>query len=368
MKKLISLVAVIMIAALVLAACGGAPTTAPAATRQPVESKPAAQPTQPPAQKPAVVDNPTATPEELEVANVTAGLGELNSYKATFTMTFEGRENDQPKTGTMSFTEEFVKDPPAKRTIMSGLGAMFGGDNTPTPDQSSAGIESIEVGGKQYSKMGGICTQGTATSGPQANIMWDPDSIIGGVRGAQRVGSETINGIPSVHYKVNTANANPLGLVNSTGDVWVADPGNYVVKYTLQATATDAVTVLGNVLGEGTIKWDYEVTEVNQPINIQPPENCGGAAEDIPMMSDAQDQAAMGGMNTYSSPSAFKDVTAFYEKEMKASGWTETEGSGMSTEGMSMKNYTKDGRTIQVVIAADSSGGQTTVMITEEKK
>ena len=367
MKKWIPIV-VIMIVALVLSACGGgAPTTAPEATRQPAESKPAAQPTRPSAEQPAAVDSPTATPEAFKLDNVTAGLGELNSYKATFSMTFEGKEDGQPKTGTMAFAEEFVKDPPAKRTVITGMGAMFGGDTgTPTPGQP-AGIESIEVGGKQYSKMGDICTQITAESGPQANTMLDPNSIIGGVRGARRVGNETVNGVPTVHYKLDVSGLETLGYLNGDGDVWVADPGNYVVKYTFQATGTDKFFGSGSNT-DGTIKWDYEVTDINQPINIQPPADCGGAAEDIPMMADAQDQAAMGGMSTYSTPSAFEDVVAFYEKEMKAKGWAETDGSGMSAEGMSMKSYTKDGRTVQLIITADSGGGKTSVMITEEKK
>jgi hypothetical protein len=33
-----------------------------------------------------------------------------------------------------------------------------------------------------------------------------------------------------------------------------------------------------------------------------------------------------------------------------------------------MKNYTKDGRKVQVMITADSGGGKTSVMITEEKQ
>jgi predicted small lipoprotein YifL len=367
MKKFIPALVVIMIATLALAACGGgSPTTAPEATRIPVEEKPAAQPTQPPAQQPAAVDSPTAEPDTLQLSNVTAGLGSLDSYKASFSMTFEGQENGQPKSSTLSFTEEFVKDPPAKRTVITGFGAMLGGGTeTPASDQSS-GIESIEVGGKQYSKMGEICSQVTAESGPQANTMLDPDSIIGGVRGARRVGNETVNGVPAVHYKLDVSGLETLGYLNGDGDVWVAEPGNFVVKYTFQATGSDKFFG-GSSTTEGTIKWVYEVTDVNQPINIQPPANCGGAAEDIPMMADAQDQAAFGAMSTYSTPSKFEDVVAFYEKEMKAKGWSESEG-GMSTEGMSMKTYTKDGRTVQVVITADSSGGKTSVMITEEKK
>jgi hypothetical protein len=371
MKKIIPVVIVIMIAAMVLAACGGgaAPSggaqTAPTEpSSKPAESKPAAQATQPPAEMPPAgkVEEPTSEP--LVLSNVTAGLGELNSYKASFSMTFEGKEDGQPKTSTLAFMEEFVKDPPAKRTVITGFGAMMGGaGNT---DSSEGGIESIEVGGKQYSKMGDICTQITAESGPQANTMLDPNSIIGGVRGAQRVGDETINGVPTAHYKLDVSGLETMGYLNGNGDVWVAEPGNYVVKYTFQATGTDK-WFGGSSNTEGTIKWDYEVSDINQPIDIQAPADCGGAAEDIPMMTDAQDQAAFGDMSTYSTPSSFEDVVAFYEKEMKANGWTEAEG-GMSAEGLSMKSYTKDGRTVQITITADSSGGKTSVMITESKQ
>jgi hypothetical protein len=365
MKKLFPIVGVIMIAALVLAACGGGAAPSGGTQAAPTEAapkppeQPVVRPTEQPAEEPAA-----ATPEALELADVSAGLGGLNSYRASFSMTFEGKEDGQPKSSTMAFTEEFVKDPPAKRTSVTGFGAMLGG--TPTSEPSSGAIESIEVGGKQYSKIGDICSQVTADSGPQANTMMDPNSIIGGVRGAQRVGNETVNGVPTVHYKLDVTGLETLGYLNGDGDVWVAEPGNYVVKYTFQATGKDKF--FGSSGTEGTIKWVYEVRDVNQPINIQPPADCGGAAEDIPMMDDAQDQAAFGGMSTYSTPSKFEDVVAFYEKEMKAKGWTETEDSGMSTEGMSMKSYSKDGRTVQIVITADSGGGKTTVMITEEKQ
>ncbi len=377
MKKLIPIVVVITIALLVLSACGGGAAPAPSGGAQtaPTEAaaQPAVQPTEKliekPAAQPTAAEAAAATPEALDLANVSAGLGDLNSYKASFNMTFEGQDNGQPKTSTFSYTEEFVKDPAAKRTVITSMGALLGGSaGTPTPDQGSGSIESIEVGGKQYSKMGDICTQVTADSGPQANTMMDPNSIIGDVRGAQRVGNETVNGVPTVHYKIDATGLQALGYLNSDGDVWVADPGNYVVKYTFQATATGKESFFGSAMGEGTVKWDYEVTNVNQPITIQAPENCGGAAQDIPMMTDAQEQAAFGGMSTYSTASKFADVAAFYQKEMKAQGWTETEGTGMSTEGMSMKSYTKDGRTVQIVITADTSSGKTTVMITEAKK
>ncbi len=376
MKKLIPIVGVILIATLVLSACGGGAAPAPSggAKLAPTEAtKPTAQPTEQPAaqptEEPATNTTNNATPEGLDLSSISSGLGDLNSYKASFRMSFEGTDsNNKPTSSSLSYIEEFVKSPAAKHTIITGIGAMLGSsDTTPTPDQNAGAIESIEVGGKQYSKMGDICTQVTADSGPTANTMMDPNSIIGGVRGAQRLGNETVNDVPTVHYKIDSTSLAALGYLNSDGDVWVADPGNYVVKYTFQATSTGKEAFFGSAQGQGTIKWDYEVTEINQPIDIQAPANCGGAASDIPMMSDAQDQASFGGMSTYSTPSKLADVIAFYDKEMKAQGWTEGEG-GMSTDAMSMKNYTKDGRNVQIVITADASSGKTTVMITDQKK
>ncbi len=371
MKKLIPVVVVIMISVLVLSACGGGPAPSGGAQAAPTETgqKPASKPTEKPAEKPAqppadrtVVSQPEggATPQAIELANVTAGLNELNSYKAAFNMTFEGTENGQPKTSTMAFTEEFVKDPAAKRTTITGLGG-----NTGAITSTENSMQTIEVGGKQYSQIGTLCTQVTAESGPQANAMFDPSTIIGGVHGGQRVGSETVNGVPTAHYKIDVTGLEALGYVNGNGDVWIADPGNYVVKYTFEATGKDRF--FGSSNTEGTLKWVYELSDVNQPIDIQPPADCGGAASDIPIMADATDQAAIGDTTTYSSPSKFEDVVAFYDKEMKAKGWTEAEGNGMSVQGMSTKSYTKDGRTVQVMITGDSSG-KTTVLITEQKQ
>ncbi len=378
MKKLIPIFVVILIATLVLSACGSGVAPAPSggAKTAPTEipPKPVERPTEKPAvqptEEPAANTTNNATPEGLDISSISSGLGDLDSYKASFTVTFEGTDNNgKPTTGTLSRTEEFVKNPAAKRTVITGIGAILDGNGgTPMPDQRSNSTELIEVGGKRYTSVSGFCSEVTSENSPQANTILDPNSIIGDVRGAQRIGNETVNEVPTIHYQLDVSALQTLGYLNGYGDVWVADPGNYVVKYIFQATATaNTQSMFGSSLGEGSLRLDYEVTGVNQPISIQPPENCG-ATEDIPMMADAQDPVVIGNVNAYSSPSQFEDVVAFYEKEMKAQDWTETEGTGMSTNTMSAKNYTKGGRNVQIVITADASSGKTTVMITEQKK
>ena len=378
MKKLTPIIIVVMTAALVLSACGGGAAPAPSggakpapteAPKQPATSateKPAAaKPTPPPTDTPA--SGTGNTPDAINLSDVTSGLEALNSYETQFTMTFEGKDDaGQPKSSTMSFTEEYVKNPPAKRTTINGFGAMLGGTASVTGTTGSDAnvMQTIEVGGKEYLQMGTMCTQSTSKEGPKANAQFNPSDMMGGLHGAQLIGTETVNGVPTSHYKSDVKGMDALGYLNAQGEFWIAQPGDFVVKYLFEATGKDQF--LGNATTEGTVKWVYEVTNVNQPIDIQPPKDCSGAAEDIPLMADAADQSALGGTTMYTSPSTFKDVVAFYEKEMLAKGWQAKEDGGMSAEGLSMKSYTKDARTVQVMITADT--GKTSVMITEEKK
>ena len=135
MKKLPVLLILIAVTALLAAACGGGPAPAPSGGGQAAPSgtqpttapnKPQS-PNQPAAQataKPA--DNQPSSGSQaadlLELKDVTEGLASLNSYESTFTMSFKGTADGQPKEWTWSVSEAFVKDPPAKRSTMMGLG------------------------------------------------------------------------------------------------------------------------------------------------------------------------------------------------------------------------------------------------------
>ncbi len=372
MKKQQLLLIVVVSAALVLSACGGGGAApAPSGGAQPAPSTNNAKPTQAPQpqanQQAPAPSQPQATSAsgstQLDLQDVTAGLEGLSSYKSTFSMSFEGTENGQPKSSSFESVEEYVKNPPAKRTTVTGLGSLSSG-STPAPEEHNA-MQMIQVNGKDYVVMGTTCVQQTSTNAVEASNTFKPSNIIGDIRGAQYVGDETVNSVPTKHYKTDVSSFAALGYGSAQGDVWVAQTGDFVVKYTFQATGKDKL--LGNANSEGTIKWTYELNSVNQPIDIQPPANCGGAAEDIPMMADAENQSSMGGMSTYNSPSKLADVVAFYDKEMPAKGWTAKEG-GTSAEGFAQKTYTKDNRTVTIMITADQSSGNTTVLITEEQK
>ena len=380
MKKVALFVVLMVVGALVLTACGASPAQ-PSGGGAPAPSGGTAKPTVAPSAKATAVptaksgndtqpNQATEAPAATETSNsavelndVTEGLGTLNSYQTAFTMSFAGKDKDgKPVASDLNFEEAYQKDPPAKSTKYSGLGAsstVTNADNT---------METIEVGGKSYLVMGTTCTSSDSSEAPTAASNFSPSSVMGGVKSSQLVGTDNINGVAAKHYVLDTASLVTLGAYsNAKGEAWIADQGNFVVKYTFEATGQSAL--FGSSTGtEGTIKWDYEVTSINQPVNIAAPKNCGGAAEDIPTMADATDKFATAGMATYKSASALQTVVDFYKKGMPANGWKSNDESAVSTDAMASLTYTKDTRTATVLITFDDGSKTTSVVITEQKQ
>jgi hypothetical protein len=219
------------------------------------------------------------------------------------------------------------------------------------------------VNDKTYSKIGDVCASYDAGEAPTSNTGFTPASVIGDIKTAQLLGTDDINGVSAQHYAVDMAGLTARGAyTNGKSEVWIAQSGNFVVKYSFEATGKDTFFSGGT---EGTIKWTYELKSVNQPIVIEPPKDCGGAPADIPVMDDAANQSAYGALTMYTSATAFDAVVEFYQKEMAAKGWAAQEG-GMSADGVTMLTFTKDKRTASITIIADKDKNVTSVMISVE--
>jgi len=359
--------ALFLLLALALAACtgGGASPTAPPATApaQPetpatAAAAPAAEATQPP---PSEVE-PTPAEETFQAEKVTEGLATLKSYRATFTMAFEGTQEGKPVQWTFEMKMEATKDPVASRLTYMGSG---------TEDASKlSGFEIVQVGDMQYMKFGegaGNCIASSAGEQPsEVGEIFKPDDILGGLSNARRAGpDQTINGVRARHYTFDEkALVGLSGLTRAQGEAWVAVDGNYVVKYTLTAEGRDVL--FGKPNTEGKLTWTYEVTDINQVFEITPPADCQGPADDIPIMTEATEKGTFGSMITYKTASALKDVVAFYQDEMPKYGWQAGSEEPSITEQMAMLAYEKEGRKASIMITVDN--GQVNVLISVEEK
>jgi hypothetical protein len=109
------------------------------------------------------------------------------------------------------------------------------------------------------------------------------DVFLTGLTGSNKfygtlVGEETVNGIPSRHYKLDAAAMNALakkngvsGTINS-GDVWLAKDGNWVTRLTTDVNGDLSKTAGVDFAGDANI--NLNVSDVNTIADIPLPGQC----------------------------------------------------------------------------------------------
>jgi hypothetical protein len=155
----------------------------------------------------------------------------------------------------------------------------------------------------------------------EENLPWEgaqPAALLLPVQSAQKVGSEQVNGMNAVHYRLDPKG---LGLEDSaaaaTVDLWIAAAGGYVVKYTLSiippASATESAQQ----------SWQYELTQVNALPALDLPAGCQSVLMEIPAVPDAQNIQRSAGVLQYTTVLDAGQVGAFYRQQLLAQGWAE---------------------------------------------
>lgn len=291
--------------------------------------------------------------ESLDPKSLLGNIETLDSYRSSFTMSYEGKtDSGEVEKWAMTMEVEYVREPFAQRVVLHG-GESLG---------VQEGLETIRIGDQQYAVIGGEgggCISSPAGEGePVDTELFKPEDILGGLSQARRVGTETVNGVSCTHYVFDEKDIEGANFSKARGDMWVAVDGNYVVKYTLDAEGIDPSTNK-----TGRINWLYEVRDINKPITIQPPAGCSAAASKYPMMPDATEVTTMGGMVSYKSASSFEDVLKFYQEQMPAKGWSES-GEQFITEDSAWLTYTKDKSSVSISLSVEE-GGTVAVLILE---
>jgi len=177
------------------------------------------------------------------------------------------------------------------------------------------------------------------------------------------IGLETINGFRAKHYRY-TGEAVVGSVVGIGGsieiaqsDVWVSEEYNIIVKYESRWKGT---------ADDGTESdWSYlsEVTLVNEPITIEPPEGVSkpGLPGDVPMMSGATDVNAFSGIVTFKVSASIAEVMDYYASALPDNGWEA--GDDMGVEGMA--SFTKDGRSLTLMASEEDDATSVTILVQE---
>jgi len=312
--------------------------------------------------EPEMTDAPEPTADEvLDLDSRDEGLDSLSSYRMTWTAEWSGTEDGQVESGSWHWVEEYNADPEA-------LHWMWNVEYSKDASKNSA-LEWWQVGNTTYMitgenddclSMSSADSEGRIKKGS----IFNPGSL-GRVEDARYVGQETVNGVPARHYKYDEGSAAVFGSGKVSGEIWVAVDGGFVVKELTSWTGGAGLFgIVASDESEGEGNWVWELSDVNEAISITPPTDCGGAANELPIMADATDQKSFGDMTSYSTASAVEDVVAFYQEAMPVAGWKQAE-EPTTLENMSMLSFSKDDQQAQIIITRDDD--KTSVVITVSK-
>jgi uncharacterized protein YceK len=294
--------------------------------------------------------------------NIDSGLDTLKSYREHMVYTYEGKDDKGAvQKGGLDLLQEVVvatKDQHLKMTSTDAKGA-------------GQSYETFQVGGSTYlfNNTGGAdstCTSFSSSTDLKTDpsSMFKPRDMLGNLSGAKLVmKGENVNGVATDHYAANDKDFG-MGLYTSAkGDIWVAQNGGWVVKYTGEASGKSAFFGAGG--SDGKISWEYSISDANKVDKIVVPPECEASkpADDIPIPDNVTEKGNLGSMITFKSPDDVAKLTDFYQTKLTAQGWKEGEG-GM--EGI--MSFTKGNRTLNIMMSKEDTGGSSVVITDAQQK
>ena len=277
-----------------------------------------------------------------------AGLADLSSYKATLVLSFDGTRQDKSSQWSKTYVMRSTKEPAALQLVIEKTGDLSDLDT----------LFMAEMNGASYERRGdNACNANVIEEGNSLTERYEPAGFLTGVIGAEEAGNETVNNVAVDRYTFDERAFGQLGVAKSTGELWVASEAGYIVKYFVTTEGT--TDYFGEGI-EGTLTWDYELTDINLPIAFELPSDCPAGMVDAPLMPDATNILNMPGILAYDTASSPADLAAFYQEQFPNLGWILL-GEPTITETSALVEYQQNDRNLTVIITTDA--GLTTVTI-----
>jgi hypothetical protein len=284
----------------------------------------------------------TFGPGDIVVGDPMVGLDELASYRATLTVSFNGTRQGQSEQWTRTYALVQSRDPLVRLYTVEGLEA---GEDVPSF------IAVIDAFTYEISS-DGTCFASADTEQAEFLIK-HPAELILPLIGAEMAGSETSNGVETVHATFDERAMIVPGIADASGEVWIVPETGPVVKYTLSAQA--GPDFLGGD-GEGQLTYEYQLTDINQPVVIELPEDCPAGRIDMPYPQDAAEVEYLPGALRFTSELTAADIAAFYQQQLPALGWT-LFGQPMLDEMPALLMFTQGDDTLSAIINEQEEGG-----------
>jgi len=387
------MVVAIVLAALTigLAACGDSESPQPTEAVEAPTNTPLPQPTNTPLPPPTNTAPPAPTEDTTAAGEDTpqppsgdqgfdvGGLGQpedLDSFRSTMVLSWQGTTADGAEVSeSMMIAVEFQREPLAEHVTILG-------DFPGMEDLGLEGDQALEmyiVDDLMYMNLFGSWIQAPADEGglgAEDMAFMTTEDMLGDLEDANYEGTTTYNDIEVEHYSFDETSfsaANmPEGMdvEEASGNIYVAADGNYLVHMDMSMSGANLELPTGesgDTLQDGSMEITVDLSDINQPINIELPEEAlasGQPPDDIPVPDNAEDLQIVDfmGMITFLSPLTPEEVADYYIAEMPNNGWTEVSLDQMTD--MHSLEYSKEARTASILITSDTETGKTSVLIT----
>ncbi len=394
----------LLVTALLLAACGGGNDEAPADTSAPTtaaetttQEQPAATPAKaaaeaatntpvPPtatAEPEAAADTPVVEEADAPLAQL-GNLENLKSYRARTVYQSEGtRDDGTPVNNSVTVESAYVLDEGVDTRYMSMQIDSLDAEEA----DAFGGFEFYQIGPDMYmftgEEMGWIrvSNEQSPFEDPSNQFMLDGSAVFSDLDNLKRQRpDEKIAGIDSRHYTFDQAAMLDFlgagqGNLTADGEVWIAKDGDFVTKYIVAvAVESGGAGLLDPSLANGSLRLEFELTEANEDITIELPEDAisgtnlaGFGDQPLPLPEGATVAAATAQFAIVQTELTVEEAQQFYDDALQGLGWTKDESGSMSFGDMVSLSYTKDNAKLTVLIQADASTGETQVMINAEE-
>ena len=277
------------------------------------------------------------------------GLDSLTSYRGTLTVSFDGTAAGQQVQWSSTSVLARVSDPASALLTIERTGDLEAAD----PDLVA------EAAGLAFQRdAGGSCASNDLD--PQASLLdaLEPAAQLAGVVGGESIGGKDIDGRPASGYRFDQRAVGQDGAATTTGEVWMAVDGGYVIAYTMKATA--GAELFGDGV-EGTMSWEYSLTDVNASVDVDIPPECGAALLDAPLLADATNVVRFDTGVRFDTSSSPADVVAFYQQQSTALGWV-AEGEPSSDDKRGTVEFTEGDALITIAALATDAGSNVIIV------
>ena len=334
--KLISLLWILVAAAILTSGCGPSSTPNPGASSTP--NTPGTPATPSPTSKSAAQQSQPESNANLSGLNRDG----LPIYSFTFTIQFDGSKD-------WSYRLQSRQSASLREHNLH----MEGVDRTLNPGD----VRMVTDGSVTW--MTGAGTDNECVRFPNNSGM-DPEFILPEtlaplpqlVSLLKYVGEEQILGKASEHWKGSGLSIGKWQ--NASIDLWVEKSSKTLLRWKMQVTGDDPFFGAGT----GALAASYEVTGLDAP-NIEPVTGCEIA---VPLPDSALKIVRLPGMASFETASEAGDIQAFYLESLPKENWAENEPA-VQTDGVIGLSYRRGQEVVEIQIRSIEGGGSKVQLI-----